>query len=166
MDWEFGISRCKLLYIEWIHNKVLLYSAGNYIQYPIINHNGKEFFFKKKDPQPEHRTLHGYPSPAWLLKSFVIQPSLLLHLQPSSLSASHHSKLLLVSFSFFNLFILFIYFFLAALRLRCCARAFSSCSERGLLFNVVRWLLIAVAPLVVEHRLWHAGFSSCGSWAQ
>ena len=41
-DWEFGISRCKLLCIEWINNKVLLYSTGNYIQYPVINHNGKE----------------------------------------------------------------------------------------------------------------------------
>ena len=30
------------LYIEWINNKVLLYSTGNYIQYPVINHNGKE----------------------------------------------------------------------------------------------------------------------------
>ena len=38
-DWEFGISRCKLLYIEWINDKVLLYSMGNYIQYPVINHN-------------------------------------------------------------------------------------------------------------------------------
>ena len=28
MDWEFGISRCKRLYIEWINNKVLLYSTG------------------------------------------------------------------------------------------------------------------------------------------
>ena len=35
-DWEFGISRCKLVYIGWI-NKVLLYSTGNYIQYPVIN---------------------------------------------------------------------------------------------------------------------------------
>ena len=43
MDWEFGISRCKLLYIGWINYKVLLYSAGNYIQYPVINHNGKEY---------------------------------------------------------------------------------------------------------------------------
>ena len=43
MDWEFGVSRCKLLYIEWINNKVLLYSTGNYIQYPVINHNGKEY---------------------------------------------------------------------------------------------------------------------------
>ena len=42
MDWEFGVSRCKLLYIEWINSKVLLYSTGNYIQHPVINHNGKE----------------------------------------------------------------------------------------------------------------------------
>ena len=40
--WEFGISRFKLLYIGWINNKVLPYSTGNYIQYPVINHNGKE----------------------------------------------------------------------------------------------------------------------------
>ena len=43
MSWEFGISRCKLLHVEWINNKVLLYSTGNYIQYPVINHNGKEY---------------------------------------------------------------------------------------------------------------------------
>jgi len=43
MDWEFGISRCKLLYIEWINNKVLLYRTGNYIQYPVISHKGKEY---------------------------------------------------------------------------------------------------------------------------
>ena len=42
-DWEFGISRCKLLCIGWINSKVLLYSTGNYIQYPVINHNGKEY---------------------------------------------------------------------------------------------------------------------------
>ena len=43
MDWEFGVSRCKLVYIEWINNKVLRYSTGNYIQYPVINHNGKGY---------------------------------------------------------------------------------------------------------------------------
>ena len=44
MDWEFGVNRCKLLHIEWINNKVLLYSTGNYIQYPEIkNHNGKDY---------------------------------------------------------------------------------------------------------------------------
>ena len=41
-DWEFAISRYKLLYIEWINNKVLLYSTGNYIQYPVINQNSKK----------------------------------------------------------------------------------------------------------------------------
>ena len=30
-DWEFGISRCKVLLIEWINNKVLLYSKGKRI---------------------------------------------------------------------------------------------------------------------------------------
>ena len=57
--------------------------------------------------------------------------------------------------------------------LRCRARAFSSCGERGLLFIVVHGLLIAMASLccgaqalgvqasvAVAH-----GFSSCGSQA-
>ena len=42
-EWEFGISRGKLLYIGWINNKVLLYSTGIYIQYPVTNHNGKKY---------------------------------------------------------------------------------------------------------------------------
>jgi len=42
MDWEFGISRCELLHLEWMDNKALLYSTGNYIQNTGINHNGKE----------------------------------------------------------------------------------------------------------------------------
>ena len=52
-DWEFGIRRCKLLYIEWINNKVLLYSAWNYVQYPVINQNGKEY-------EKEHMYTHLY----------------------------------------------------------------------------------------------------------
>ena len=35
MGWEFGVSRCKLLHLEWI-NKVLLYT-----QSPGINYDGK-----------------------------------------------------------------------------------------------------------------------------
>ena len=50
---------------------------------------------------------------------------------------------------FVNLFILF----LAALGLCCCTWVFSSCGERGLLFIVVRGLLIVVASLVAEHGL-------------
>ena len=41
MEWEVGVSRCKLLHLEWIDNKVRLYSTGNYIQYPMIKQNGK-----------------------------------------------------------------------------------------------------------------------------
>ena len=37
IDWKFGLNRCKLLYIEWINNKVLLYSTGNCTQCPEIN---------------------------------------------------------------------------------------------------------------------------------
>ena len=61
---------------------------------------------------------------------------------------------------------------MAALGLCCCTWAFSSCGEQGLLFVVVRGLLIVVASrcrtrvlgtraLVVAAR----GLSSCGSWA-
>ena len=54
---------------------------------------------------------------------------------------------------------------MAVLGLRFCTRAFSSCREQGLLFIAGRGLLIAVASLVAEHRLythglqqlWHMG---------
>ena len=49
-------------------------------------------------------------------------------------------------FSFFDVF-------LAALGLRCCMWAFSSCGRRGLLFIVVCRLLIAVASLAAEQGL-------------
>ena len=38
MVWEFVVSSCKLIHLEWISNEVLLYSTGNYIQYPGIDH--------------------------------------------------------------------------------------------------------------------------------
>ena len=40
---EFEINEHTLLYIKQINNKVLLYSTGNYIQYLVINYNGKEY---------------------------------------------------------------------------------------------------------------------------
>ena len=57
----------------------------------------------------------------------------------------------LVSTKFCNFFL--IYFFLAVLGLRCCTRAFSSCSEQWLLFIAVTGLLTAAASLVAQHRL-------------
>ena len=52
MDWELGINRCKVLYMKWVSNKILLYSTGNCIQYCRITYikknlrkvyNGKNF---------------------------------------------------------------------------------------------------------------------------
>ena len=42
-----GGGGCKLLYIGWVNNKALLYSTGNYIQYTMINHNGREYLKKE-----------------------------------------------------------------------------------------------------------------------
>ena len=42
MDWEFGVSRCKLLHLKWISNEVLyIYSTVNYIQSLVMEHDGK-----------------------------------------------------------------------------------------------------------------------------
>ena len=49
MEWDSGVSRCKLLTFRWIDDKDLLYSIENYIQYLVINHNRKaNMFFKKR----------------------------------------------------------------------------------------------------------------------
>ena len=55
---------------------------------------------------------------------------------------------------------------MAALGLRFCARAFSSCGEWGPLFIAVRGPLTTAASLVAEHRLQTRRLSSCGSRAQ
>ena len=41
MNWEFGVSRHKLLHLEWI-NKVLPYIIRNYVQTPGVEHDGKK----------------------------------------------------------------------------------------------------------------------------
>ena len=41
MNWEFGVSRCKLLHSEWISDEVLLYSTGNCIQSLAIESDGR-----------------------------------------------------------------------------------------------------------------------------
>ena len=46
MDWEFGVSKCRLLRLEWISNDVLLYNTGNYIQSPGIEYDGRKYEIK------------------------------------------------------------------------------------------------------------------------
>ena len=54
---------------------------------------------------------------------------------------------------FFLIYLFYLHLCLAALGVHCCTRAFSSCGEQGLLFVVVRGLLIEAASLVAEHGL-------------
>ena len=42
-DWESEVSRWKLLHIQQINHKFLL-DTRYYIQYPVINLNGKKYF--------------------------------------------------------------------------------------------------------------------------
>ena len=43
MDLEFGVSRCKLLPLEWISTEILLCSTGNSIQSLVKEHDGGEW---------------------------------------------------------------------------------------------------------------------------
>ena len=72
----------------------------------------------------------------------------------------------LVSFFLFSIFLKFIFIclFLAALGLRCCARAFSLVAASGG-YVVMRGLLLRCLPLLWSTGSRHAGFSSCGSQA-
>ena len=71
-----------------------------------------------------------------------------------------------VLFFFVVFFLIYLFLFIAVLGLRLCARAFSSCGERGPLFIAVRGPLTVVASLVAEHRLQTRRLSSCGSRTQ
>ena len=46
MKWEAGISRRKLLDTEWINSRSYCIAHRTIIQYPMINHNGKEYTIK------------------------------------------------------------------------------------------------------------------------
>ena len=96
-----------------------------------------------------------YPGPVYLLGMgrHIRAPILLGLLKKKNALISFKLEKKFILFYFFKDSSIFVFFFLAALGLRCCVWAFSSCSKRGLLFSVVRGLLIAVASLVAEHGL-------------
>ena len=54
---------------------------------------------------------------------------------------------------------------MAELGLHCCARAFSSCSERGPLFMWCAGFSLRRLLLLRSTGSRHTGFSSCGTWA-
>ena len=87
--------------------------------------------------------------------------------QQLSLKINHYYLFFFKSSPSFLFFLnLFIYLFMAVLGLRFCARAFSSCGERGPLFIAVRGPLTIAVSLFAEHRLQTRRVSNCGSRAQ
>ena len=117
--------------------------------------------------------------PAWamnLLNGWVNKWKISVRLIPSpacQLSSGHidfsYQNWVQCFFFFFldeSFFLYLFYLFLAALGLRFCARAFSSCGKRGPLFIAVRRPLTITASPAAEHRLQTRRLSSCGSRAQ
>ena len=93
-----------------------------------------------------------------MLKSFIcvdmfgIFFNLVLFYESFGFSSVSYYFSIIVLF-IFKIYLFYLFLFLAALGLRCCVRAFSSCGELGLLFVAAHELLIAVASLIVEHGL-------------
>ena len=63
------------------------------------------------------------------------------------------NRVVRIDCDFFYINFIYLFIFLAALGLRCCTRAFSSCYNQGLLFIAVHGLLTGVASLDAEHGL-------------
>ena len=55
MGWGCGVSGCKHFHVDWINNKVLLWSTGTYVQYHGINHDGREYKTDCKKPKMKQK---------------------------------------------------------------------------------------------------------------
>ena len=115
-----------------------------------LGKNEASFVLQHLEPAPPGWVCQPLSAP----RSFPCSPSLsnltICHAAPTACFLCSGTWLLLLLL-FKSIYL--IYLFLAALGLRCCAQAFSSCGEQGLLFVVVLGLLIVVASLVAEHGL-------------
>ena len=100
------------------------------------------------------------------MESFFLSLNFLCNLLLSFLDYPYTVIYKVLSIFFFLFIIYLLCLFLAVLGLRVCAKAFSSCGERGPLFIAVRGPLTITASLVAEHRLQTRRLSSCGSRVQ
>ena len=106
----------------------------------------------------------------YALVKIVWKKEILVERKESSLKFTVRVLLLLFFFITASCFVLFC-FVLTALGPHCSAQAFSSCSERGLLFFAVLRLLTGVTSLVMEYRLQAHGLqfvrhAGSRAWAQ
>ena len=56
---SLGLVEANLLHLVWVNHKFPMYRTGNYIQYPVINHNGKKDKKKEKNVSM-HACTYGY----------------------------------------------------------------------------------------------------------
>ena len=133
-------------------------------------HEDYEVSFLQLSYRPQRAPVNAFAFVAHLLEMLKVEQQLGIILSPgrgkivSALPFLHYlcySNTFIMCHLFIYLFIyvfifnkfIYLYLVLAVLGLRCCTWAFSSCSERGLLFVVAHGFLIAVASLVAEHGL-------------
>ena len=106
------------------------------------------------------------PCSSWSFARFFLNPSVNWWHCPQKFIICNSSLLLTSGIGMNRIDVLFfIYLFLAALGLLCCTWAFSSCSERGLLFVAVCRLLMWWLLLLWSMGSRCVGFTSCGSRA-
>jgi len=78
----FGVSRYKLLYIEWINNKGQLYSPGNYICAESLSR--VQLFVTPLDCSPPGSPVHGIPQESVLERVAISFSRGELHSIPSN----------------------------------------------------------------------------------
>ena len=81
MAWEFGVSRCKFTFR-------MVYSTGNYIQTPGIDHDGKEYKIK-------YDTLHVVETQSVVVPNFTFQMVSVNGKSPNETRLSLHCGLLI-----------------------------------------------------------------------
>ena len=130
------ITQCHFILLKTLHAVFRNHTYGLPLATGIMQQGPNWLLFIQWQPENTHASA--------LLLPFNNQPSIFGR-RPPLTAQFRRSKEIFLKF--------FIYLFLAALGFHCCARAFSSCGEQGLLFVVVRGLLIVVASLAAEHGL-------------
>ena len=133
-------------------NSGILASVRNISQYWVLLTSRKCIFISNYNP-----TCYNLNSFSFVLPSVELEKESMDHWVKAESTLTdkvgHFTDDKTEAHFFFLINYVFIYLFLAVLGLRCCTRAFSSRGEQGLLFVAVHGLPIAVASLVVEHRL-------------
>ena len=78
MDWEFGISRCTPLHIEWVNNEAVLYSPGK-----LYSISGDIRFSEESGYSSERKKATGIKSQSLSLSLFLTHTHTHTHHPPA-----------------------------------------------------------------------------------